>query len=308
MKPVRVFVVGCPRSGTTLVQSRLSAHGGLSTFPETQLMPQLVGMQRLRAGLAKCRSPRESFADTVIGLLSKFGYGRSTKAAYQRRLLEIGQHIDSPEFREWQFPATRAIGPRIDYAIRQFDAISRREGTLGWIEKSPTHLRYIDLIQKHVPDALFVHVIRDGRATVASIWEAVKKDYHAWRAAFPTIDSCVTTWNNDLNRTLQQEAHPHHLVLNYHEFCEQPDSYLETVWRWLGLPEAKVLEAPVNSTGQSGATQTVLPYEKWKASTEQSIKDYGLEKYMKLFSEEEQVTIAKQLTNNGDVSSLGKLE
>ena len=37
----RLMIVGCPRSGTTLLQSILSAHNDVFSLPETHFYPQL---------------------------------------------------------------------------------------------------------------------------------------------------------------------------------------------------------------------------------------------------------------------------
>src|SRR5271167_4804558 len=38
----RLFVVGCPRSGTTLLQSLLAAHPSVHSFPETAVFGRLL--------------------------------------------------------------------------------------------------------------------------------------------------------------------------------------------------------------------------------------------------------------------------
>jgi len=50
----RIFLVGCPRSGTTLLQSMLARHDRVFTFPESHLFARSVpsgGLFRM-AGLA----------------------------------------------------------------------------------------------------------------------------------------------------------------------------------------------------------------------------------------------------------------
>ncbi|MGL6135938.1 MAG: sulfotransferase, partial [Planktothrix sp.] len=38
----RLFLVGCPRSGTTLLQSLLAAHSQIASFPESQFFRCLL--------------------------------------------------------------------------------------------------------------------------------------------------------------------------------------------------------------------------------------------------------------------------
>ena len=45
---IRLFVVGCSRSGTTIVQRLLAGHKDLISFPETAFFQRLAGDSELR--------------------------------------------------------------------------------------------------------------------------------------------------------------------------------------------------------------------------------------------------------------------
>jgi hypothetical protein len=59
------------------------------------------------------------------------------------------------------------------------EAITTAQGADRWIEATPTHLLYIDEIRKAVPEALMVHVIRDGRDC------ALSYERQGWIATLP---------------------------------------------------------------------------------------------------------------------------
>ena len=42
----RIFLVGCPRSGTTLLQSLLAAHPDITSFPESHFFRHLIDNRR----------------------------------------------------------------------------------------------------------------------------------------------------------------------------------------------------------------------------------------------------------------------
>ena len=42
----RIFLIGCPRSGTTIAQVMLAGHPEILSFPETQFFKWAVGLHR----------------------------------------------------------------------------------------------------------------------------------------------------------------------------------------------------------------------------------------------------------------------
>ncbi|GAH22672.1 unnamed protein product, partial [marine sediment metagenome] len=49
-----------------------------------------------------------------------------------------------------------------------FESLMYKGGKTRWLEKTPTHVFYIDDILLSVPDAKFVEIVRDPRAVLAS--------------------------------------------------------------------------------------------------------------------------------------------
>jgi Sulfotransferase family len=56
-----------------------------------------------------------------------------------------------------------------DFQRIVMETIARNQGVERWAEKTPAHLLYITQIKETIPDALIVHIIRDGRDVVASM-------------------------------------------------------------------------------------------------------------------------------------------
>jgi len=50
------------------------------------------------------------------------------------------------------------------------ESIARKQGVDRWAESTPLHLLYLPLIKKLIPEALVVHIIRDGRDVTASLY------------------------------------------------------------------------------------------------------------------------------------------
>lgn len=156
----RTFVVGCPRSGTTIVQAMLARHPDVFTLPETGFFPRMLGELDYRMGDEGARARRRTVARR-LGLTRR--YGRREFAALQRDLLgEVGARTRAPLF--------------LDICVKRFiamlDGLAEDAGRATWVEKTPQHLVYLPEIEHYVPDARFVHVIRPGMDVLASVTDA----------------------------------------------------------------------------------------------------------------------------------------
>jgi hypothetical protein len=161
------IVVGSPRSGTTLLRLMLDAHPLLAIPPETgflSLAPKLKGWgDRLR----------ERFFRAVVG-----------------------HPPPSPAWPDFEIPAEafRAALERIEpfTAAEGFRAFYRlyaaRFGKPRWGDKTPLYCLELDTIRGVLPEARFVHLIRDGRDAALSLrrqwfspgWEMEKQAAY-WR-------------------------------------------------------------------------------------------------------------------------------
>jgi Sulfotransferase family len=138
--PPAPFVVGLGRSGTTLLRLMLDAHPQLTIPPETHFVSPLIhasGHLRFDAGRA---------ARLIIE-------GR------HRRWPDFG--LDPDELRA----RLRAIPDfNTPDALRVFYRLyASKQGKPRWGDKTPDYVRKMRKIQLALPEARFIHLIRDGR-------------------------------------------------------------------------------------------------------------------------------------------------
>ncbi|MFY9742676.1 MAG: sulfotransferase [Candidatus Sulfotelmatobacter sp.] len=151
-----VFVVGCPRSGTTLLYHMLLSAGGFANY--------------------------RSESNVFNLLLPKFAGLRS--AADRKALLNVW--LKSKLFRVSGLDPDAIAGKIIDHCKSAGDflrivmqEIARNQGVARWADCTPEHLLYMQEIKRQIPDALFIHLIRDGRDVALSY---VKQ---GWTHPFP---------------------------------------------------------------------------------------------------------------------------
>lgn len=212
----RIFLVGCPRSGTTILQRMLGAHSELATFPETHFFAEVRARNpRLAAvGLASRRA-RSRARELVEAMGAK-----ELMTAFPRHALTVGT-------------ASRAF-------VSLLDALARREGKSRWVEKTPRHLHFISLITKEVEEPRFVHLVRSGADTALSLFEVARR-YPEW--GLGDLDACIDRWNRDLRITARMLNRPGHVLVRFEQLVERPEETLRRLAASLELAfEPRMLE------------------------------------------------------------------
>jgi hypothetical protein len=150
-----VFIVGAPRSGTTLVQSLLSSLPNLAIPPEEGFILPLLRLLPDRTALERID------VDVLCNFLfeSPTFHRWNVPRADIRSLFERCRKMDIPEVIASVYMAfANRIGPQIN----------------RWGAKEPYFVNDLPLIAKLYPDLRVIHVIRDGRDVLVSMRERVK--------------------------------------------------------------------------------------------------------------------------------------
>ena len=141
-----VFVLGCGRSGTKLLYHTLLSAGGFAVYYAESNAFNLIG---LRFGDLAKRENRRTLLDHW--LQSKLFY----RSGLAREEIE-------PKILEECHNAG-------DFLRILMESIAKKQGVERWAESTPLHLLYLPVVKKLVPDALIIHIIRDGRDVTASL-------------------------------------------------------------------------------------------------------------------------------------------
>ncbi len=141
-----VFVVGCPRSGTTLLQLMLDSHPNLALPPETVFIVEVGG---------HVASKRWTAAEALSQITGHMGFAR----------LELSPDLVARAVAQLRPPDTAAVLRLV------LSVYAAAHGKKRWGEKTPIQVFYLPMLARLFPDAQFLHVIRDGRETAASLSE-----------------------------------------------------------------------------------------------------------------------------------------
>ncbi len=239
----RIFVMGCSRGGTTVVQRRLSEGLNLYTLPETRFFSNLLGNaeERLFPQTARPRPPVRKFTS---GLREKLG--RSTGREHVHL-----EGITLPRARKWA-----RVQLRTAQFVAGLDRAAVAGGHIGWLEKSPTHTHYAADIHRLVPEAWMIHIVRDPRDTVASIWDAAQRYGDPWGVIYDRIERAVDKWNAATRASAAMMGRPRQIFMSYQKFTEPPRAALDMIGQTIGVQA---------SPAPSGIPQIATAAEPWKA-------------------------------------------
>ncbi len=279
----RVFVVGCPRSGTTLVQSIVGKHSGFVSFPESNVFPHtLVDMRLRRYG------HHVGLALPILwggGMLAQLGF---SLPRFRNRVFQFLEEasLENEKKRFNKLPKNRTL-PILSAFI---DVLNDHAGCDGWVEKTPSNIFCLDLVQKYVPDALVIHVIRDGEATIASIVDAAQR-YEGWNNRYfkhaNSIKRLVALWNRATAISLNYANKSNHLLVSHEALTQDPKAEVQKIAAFVGIPYSDDLLA-------IDASPYITSGELWKKNMGNTIKPQK-SKFTSVFSEDEQDYIRKNL-------------
>jgi hypothetical protein len=201
-----VFIVGVPRSGTTLVAAMLNAHPRIAITPETFFLEW--ALRHERADL--------QHADALDAFLQ--AYGSSPEfAALGLEVAELKRR-----FRDALREPSRADVPRPDFATlfrALLEAWAEHHGKPRAGEKTPRHYLYLDTLRAWFPAAPLLFVARDPRAVAASLvrvdWASDDVEEHAWR------------WRQAVRRTGGHTGDGRFAVTRYEDVVRRPRPELE---------------------------------------------------------------------------------
>lgn len=141
-----VFALGSARSGTTLLYHMLLSAGGFAVLrSETHVFDVLEPAYGDLRVLKNCEKWVEAWLKT--------------------RMFKISG-LDKDEIRARITAECKNGG---DFLCLFMGELARKQGVKRWAECTPDHLLYIDRIKQTIPDALIIHIIRDGRDVALSL-------------------------------------------------------------------------------------------------------------------------------------------
>ncbi len=214
-----VFIVGCPRSGTTLLKRIVDAHPSIAITPETHWVPRF---HRKKIGVTDDGLVTNELVPSLLAY-HKFGNLRI-----------------SPDELE-QIAALDEAGTYAGFVSRVFDLYGRHQGKQLVGDKTPGYVQDMPLLHDLWPKAKFVHLVRDGRDVCLSMLDWNRAHRTAGRVQTWADDPVSTTafwWERfvrlgiEAGRVLGPDLY---LEVRYEAFVENPRQQCERLCEFLGV-------------------------------------------------------------------------
>ncbi len=215
-----VFIVGCPRSGTTLLRRIVSAHPEIVITPEAHWIPVWFEQRKglTPDGFVTAELVTELLAHNKFSL---FGLGREALTS----LIGGGQSLSYASF-----------------VTGIFDLYGEAQGKKAVGNKTPDSARRMGTLHVLWPEARFVHLIRDGRDVALSLmnWPNVRTKKPG---TFPTwkddpVSTAALWWELNVRRGREagQLLGPElYKELHYESLVAHPDQECATLCEFLGF-------------------------------------------------------------------------
>jgi hypothetical protein len=194
-----VFLVGCQRSGTSWLQLLLAQHPAVATTQETHL-----------------------FSGYLWPLHERWERFRSRRSRLGGRLV-----LSDDEFDDLTADFAKKVLQKI--------ADTNPSATVV-LEKTPDHVRYAEFILRLLPDAYFIHLIRDPRSVASSLCAAGRSWGARW--APRSVVGSAQRWCEDVSLGLRiAQLTDRYTEVRYEELRgERGASVLDALLAWLELP------------------------------------------------------------------------
>lgn len=204
-RPPAPFIVGVNRSGTTLLRLMLDSHPELTIPPETHFVPEMIRLARrdntTRKRLVRAATDHPRWGD--------FGLDEEVLLA---RLQDVK-------------PLNPADAIRVFY-----DLYAEKEGKPRWGDKTPRYMRAMPRIERALPEARFIHLIRDGRDVALSQAE------RALDGPAPEITEVAERWKRRIETARVHSADlDDYLEVRYEDLVGDPEASLRRICEFLEL-------------------------------------------------------------------------
>ena len=205
-----VFLVGAPRSGTTMLAAMLASHPAISVGPETQFFSKLPLEDLEQAARA------EEWPHAATSLLMSLTLAdQSVAELFETSQSEISSFLADRE---------RSITAMLESLTLPFAAKRSKQ---RWAEKTPNHIQNLETIRQLWPAAPIIRIIRDARDVglstrkLPTFSDHVLPNIYVWQQ-----------WNGGAEDFLDND--PLSLTIRYEDLVDMPQEVLKQVCELIG--------------------------------------------------------------------------
>lgn len=221
-----IFIVGAPRSGTSMLRFMLDRHPRIGLCDETHFFYYVYSRRRHFGDLSDVRN--------------------------RRRLVE--RYLEMKNIRVLDLDRDRLAGTLLQHATsyRLFFLIlltryAEEEGKARIGEKSPDHALHVETLCRWYPGCRIVHLVRDPRAVVGSLKRM------PW--ARNSVMANARWWRRNNEAPLAIRHRDNYLRLRYEALVSDPEAELRRICDHVDEPYSEAMLAPDDADDHRPWTQ-----------------------------------------------------
>jgi len=246
-----VFIVGSARSGTTLLYHLLLSSG---VFANYRGEPAVFDLIRPRFGDLAHRRNREALMN-----------------AWLRSAMYRISGLDAQKIHNQVLNECDSAGVFLRLVMSE---VARVQGKERWAVWGPDNLLFMEQIKKELPDALFIHMIRDGRDVAVSMTRERWIETLPWDRTQNLVVAGLH-WQWKVARGIQsaKTLSPDYLEIHFEELLTHRRNIMTKISDFLGQeldfdqmvsqPLGSVLD-PNTSFQEERSDGTFQPIERWR--------------------------------------------
>lgn len=237
-----IFVVGFPRSGTTLLQSLLATQKNIYSLPETHffsIISRFIETDERNYIRSSCLQQAFKEIKKMMGL--EFPHPvtelllsmAEEKKLDQKKLFEI------------------VVFPYLYDQVHGYELTNIR-----WLEKTPSHINVLDKIITIYPNAQIVIIIRNPIAASYSRKKSIPQENNY------SVDKLAHQWNEMIKLTEDfRERYQNRIyILRYEDLAEKTEDTMNSLCDFLNIE----INADQLKTFKDISEAFIQPWEKWK--------------------------------------------
>ena len=277
-----VFVIGLPRSGTTLLFNLLSLDKSHRSPLYWEIMHPfpMVKSSREKIKREKKTNRELTLAKTLIPKLRGMHTIRanSPEECEQIATINVKSFVymcmaDVPEYVEYL--KNCPFDSVFMWHKRFFQALEINGKPKRWLLKDPSHIGHLPEILKTYPKAKFIHIHRDPTEAVASFCSLTKNIRSSFSKKVNTSDigsTVIDFWKHNLNKGMEDRKNlsSNQIVdINYQDFIASPLNQVKSAYLQLGFDMTIETENNIENYLSQGQTTS-------KSLHQYSLKEFGL--------------------------------
>jgi len=271
------FILGRPRSGTTLLTTLFNAHPNIRIAPEFPIM--LFLYQRFKHVKVWDEATIRSFVDHVF-YFSKFNIRRIENLKFDK------EHIINELLQYKDRGSIQLFLKSINYYAY---SVFQKEQTLLIGDKNPVYSMSTGRFRRIFPDAKFICIIRDYRDNFISIKKLAEKEV---AVEAPVLSMQVGRWRyfTALFLRLKRRFPERYYILKYEDLVSEQETTFRSLCEFLGVAYDPSVFNFHQKKEQTVDTYGTFIYEKFHENLMKPISTGRMNTWQGVLTEEEMKT------------------